>query len=73
MRDPVIPTLFAGLLAATLAVPAAGSVRDDCLEIAAEEEVPAEDLEDFLAECIAMLEGGAPEGEAMDGEGESGD
>jgi hypothetical protein len=69
MRETLIATLLTGLFALAVAVPAAASVRDDCLEIAAEEEVPADDLEDFVAECMAMLE----EGEAMDGEGQGGE
>jgi hypothetical protein len=65
--------LSAGLLAAVLAAPASASIRDDCLQIAEEEEVPADDLEDFVAECIAMMEGDGLESDAADGDGGGGE
>ncbi len=67
--ETLIATLSAGLLAAVLGTPASASIRDDCLQIAEEEEVPVDDLEDFLAECVAMMEGDGPEADAADGEG----
>lgn len=34
---------------------------EDCRQMAAEESVPVEDLDDYIAECIAMLENEYPE------------
>jgi hypothetical protein len=52
--------LLAGLLGLALAAPTLADVREDCRKMAEEEEVPAEDMEDFIAECVAVVESDDP-------------
>ena len=40
---------------------AAAEPAEDCRQMAAEASVPVEDLEDYIAECIAMIENAYPE------------
>lgn len=58
-RTP-ITILLAALLGLALAAPTLADVRDDCRVMAEEEEVPAEDMEDFIAECVAVVEADDP-------------
>jgi hypothetical protein len=46
---------------APLAPLAAADLAEDCRQMAAEEAVPVEDLADYIAECVAMLENDYPD------------
>lgn len=60
MKLPLRPLcLFAAL--ALLSPWAAAEPAEDCRQMAEEESVPAEDLDDYIAECIAMMESDYPE------------
>lgn len=60
MKPPLRPLcLFAAL--ALLSPWAATEPAEDCRQMAVEESVPVEDLEDYIAECIAMMESDYPE------------
>lgn len=60
MKPPLRPLcLFATL--AVLAPWVAADPAEDCRQMAAEESVPVEDLDDYVAECIAMIENEYPE------------
>lgn len=62
MKHPLRPVCLAGALAlAPLAPMAAADLAEDCRQMAAEEAVPVEDLADYIAECVAMLENEYPE------------
>jgi hypothetical protein len=66
MKHPLLAIGLAGTLAlATLASWAAGDPAEDCRQMAAEEAVPVEDLDDYIAECIAMMENEYPEEAGM--------
>ena len=49
------PIAICALALALLAppIPLMADTEDECREMAADEEVPAEDMEDFMAECLA--------------------
>ena len=62
MKHPLRPVCLAGALA--LAPLPHGRCRhsaEDCRQMAAEEAVPVEDLEDYIAECVAMVENEYPD------------
>jgi hypothetical protein len=44
------------ILAAAIPLPSLANTAEDCRKAAAEDEVAAEDLEDYLAECIAAIQ-----------------
>ncbi|MGE5154028.1 MAG: hypothetical protein ACM3ST_08435 [Bdellovibrio bacteriovorus] len=68
MKHPLHPLLAIGALAlAPLAPLSAADLAEDCRQMAAEEAVPVEDLADYIAECVAMLENEYPD---EGGEGE---
>jgi len=54
-------SLIGAMALATLAPWAAADPAEDCRQMAAEEAVPVEDLDDYIAECIAMMENEYPE------------
>ena len=54
---PLTLFLAAGYPTLTLAEDAAA----ECRKMAAEEEVPAEDMEDYIAECLAVVQSEAPD------------
>lgn len=59
MKHPLHPVCLVGALA--LAPLVAADPAEDCRQMAAEEAVPTEDLEDYIAECVAMIENEYPE------------
>lgn len=62
MKRPTQPIRLLGVLMLAAWVPwAAADPAEDCRQMAAEESVPVEDLEDYVAECIAMMENEYPE------------
>jgi hypothetical protein len=65
MKHPLQPIcLLTAFALASLAPWAVADTAEDCRQMAAEESVPAEDLEDYVAECIAMIENEYPPEEA---------
>ena len=60
----VIP--FALILAASVPLPSLADSAEECRQMAAEEEVPAEDLEDYLAECMAVVDSESPDAAASE-------
>ena len=72
MKRVLYPLCLVGAL--TLAPLAFADTVEDCRQMAAEESVPVEDLEDYVAECVAMLENDYPDenGEAEGGGGGGG-
>lgn len=62
MMQALRPICLAGALAlAPLAPLVFADPVEDCRQMAAEEAVPVEDLEDYIAECVAMLENDYPD------------
>ena len=59
MKRALHPLCLVGAL--TLAPLAAADTAEDCRQMAAEESVPVEDLDDYVAECVAMLENDYPD------------
>jgi hypothetical protein len=59
MKRVLYPICLVGALA--LAPLALADTVEDCRQMAAEESVPVEDLEDYVAECVAMLENAYPD------------
>lgn len=61
------------LLGSVAPLPCQADSAAECRRMAVEEEVPAEDLEDYLAECLAVIdsESGGGEGQAEE-EGDEG-
>lgn len=59
MKRVLYPLYLVGAL--TLAPLAFADTDEDCRQMAAEESVPVEDLEDYVAECVAMLENDYPD------------
>ncbi len=57
---PLLHT-FGIAVAMALAPLAAADLAEDCRQMAAEEAVPVEDLADYIAECVAMLENDYPD------------
>lgn len=51
------PVAICALALALLAppMPLLAGAQEECEEMAADEEVPAEDMEDFIAECLAAV------------------
>jgi hypothetical protein len=49
------------LLTLGLAAPSRADIEADCRAMAQEDEVPAEDLEDYIAECVAAADTEMPE------------
>lgn len=68
MKRVLYPLCLVGAWA--LAPLALADTVEDCRQMAAEESVPVEDLEDYVAECVAMLENDYPDeaGEAEEAE-----
>ncbi len=62
---------IAMLLALAGPVPSFADTAAECRKMAAEEEVPAEDLEDYLAECLAVEDSEAPDEGAPAGDEQS--
>jgi hypothetical protein len=62
MKHPLHPFLVVGALtlAPLTSLPAA-DLAEDCRQMAAEEAVPVEDLSDYIAECVSMLENDYPD------------
>ena len=60
----VIP--FAMILFAAVPLPCLADSAAECRKMAAEEEVPAEDLEDYLAECMAVVDSDSPDAAASE-------
>jgi hypothetical protein len=60
----VIP--FATILFATAPLPCLADSAAECQKMAVEEEVPAEDLEDYLAECMAVVDSDSPDAAASE-------
>jgi len=63
MTRPVLALLFAVLPFAVSPVPVSADTAEACRQMAAEDEVPPEDMEDYLAECMAVVESATPEEE----------
>ncbi len=64
---PILPAvLFATSLIAAVPLPSLADSAAECRKMAAEEEVPAEDLEDYLAECMAVIESDSPDAAASE-------
>lgn len=60
---PALRFLSLALILAAAPLPGLADTAAECRKQAAEDEVPAEDLEDYLAECQAVADSG-DEGEA---------
>jgi hypothetical protein len=62
MKQALRPICLAAAMGlAALAPVAVADPDEDCRQMAAEEAVPVEDLEDYIAECVAMLENDYPD------------
>jgi hypothetical protein len=68
--DPMKPVLrsipLALILAASCPSPSLADSDEECRKMAAEEEVAAEDLEDYLAECMAVIDSDSPDAAASE-------
>lgn len=76
---PLALVLAAGSPTLCLAEDMAKDMVDECRKLAVEEEVAPEDMDDYIAECLAVIQSDAPE-DAMDlekmdaaGQGEEGE
>ncbi len=64
MKHLLYPICIAGALAWAPLV--AADPAEDCQQMAADEAVPVEDLQDYIDECVAMMENAYPdEGEDL--------
>jgi len=61
MRSLYILPLAAVLAAGYPTLSPADETADQCRKMAAEEEVAPEDLEDYIAECLAVVQSESPE------------
>jgi hypothetical protein len=64
---PVLRAIpFALILAAAVPSPSFADSAAECRRMAEEEEVPTEDLEDYLAECMAVIDSDSPDAAASE-------
>jgi hypothetical protein len=62
MKRSLHPIRLFGALALVAVAPwAVAGPAEECRQMAAEDAVSAEDLEDYIAECIAMMENRYPD------------
>jgi hypothetical protein len=62
MKRLLHPIYLSGALALVAVAPwAVAGTAEECRQMAVEDAVPAEDLEDYIAECIAMMENRYPD------------
>lgn len=54
------------IVAAAAPLPGLADSAAECRKMAAEEEVSAEDLEDYLAECMAVIDSDSPDAAASE-------